>query len=297
MKNIFYGSDINKYSDISLFAQSIDTQGIIENNNSNIYQFANKVKTKFTNIDFLIYTTNKYAKSINNYVYINNNLFPIIESGNESELLKKAKEVYLFIIKNIKNLIIEKNESFIELYNIDVSDYRKQINKVFIDVKAKDNIYETITYKTYMEILNESIPYGILNKSITANEIALTLLRNKQIIEKLYYIENSLDFNDYINSKLRSLLIWEHEYTDEMNLYKEMLLEEIEKERTAMNEKKFAEYTKYIDKKCAIHCNGIKTGFVKFLNFKLEEPIMLLENRRTIHEIELKEIRKIVVLE
>lgn len=295
MKNILYGSNLNKYNDLYSFAKSIDIQAIIEDDY--VFDFASKIETKFDNIDFFIYTINKNTKSINNYIYTNNNLFSIIEDGDESKLFKKAKEIYLAIVKNIKKLIIEGNESLIELYNIDTTDYKKQINRVFIDVKATDNTYETVTYKTYMEILNESIPYGILDKNITSNEIALILLRNKSIIEKLYYIENAVDFNKYINSKLRSLLIWEGEYTDEMNLYKEMLLEEMEKERITINEKKFSEYTKYINKKCAIHCSNIKTGFVKSFNFKLEEPIMILENRRTIHEIELKEIRKIAILE
>lgn len=296
MQSSFYGVKLDKYNDLYSFANSNNTQGIIEN--GRICDFATKINTDLSNIDNFIYTINQNTKCINSYIYINGDLFPIIHNENESELLKKAKEIYISIIENTKNLTLKKDESFTKLYNIDITDYKQQINRVFIDLKTKDtNKYEVIGYKTYIEIINQSIPYGILDENISANNISLMLLKNKQIIEKIYYIENEMNFEEYINLKLRKILVWEEDYTDEMYLYKEMLLEELEKERVITNEKKFSDYNKYINKKCAIHCDKIKTGFVRSLDFKSEEPIMILENSRTIHKINLKEIKKITIIE
>ena len=83
----------DKYNDLCSFANSNNTQGIIEN--GRICDFATKINIDLSNIGNFIYIINQNTKCINSYIYINGDLFSIIHNENEPELLKKAKEIYI----------------------------------------------------------------------------------------------------------------------------------------------------------------------------------------------------------
>lgn len=295
MRNVFYGSKLNKYENLQLFIQSSDDIGLVVNNKE--YELVNKVVSELDNIEYFIYSTSRDTKKINIYILKDNNIYPIIKDGVNEKLIIKAKSLFNKIIDEMKNLIEVENEEFLNLYEIDNSDKKKQENRVRFDIDYLARIYTTIDFKTFLGVINKAIPYGILNDDIDINEIAFKFIESKDILESLFKIENNTSFKEYINNISELLLLWNGAYTEEMIVYKETLLKELNKEIVIINKKKFSEYEKYLNKKCVVHCDKMKRGFIKALNLNLKEPIMILENVRTIYEIELRDIKKISIIE
>lgn len=290
------------FKSIDTFAKSNEIQGLVAVNGliSN-YCYATKVKTEYSNIDYMIYGVETSSTGRRVYFVVNEKAYPIYTFSRSIDLCTKLEGLTKLIKEEFENKIESKDLDYIKGFGIEITEKELKENRVKSDLgMSREPIYLKECEFADGLLVDLSIPYGFLeNNEIPLQDLAKKIASKPENLISLYPDEEEEYFYSSAIGCAKILVdryfLWEGEYDEYMKEYKAKLLQEELERIIKINRNRYNEYNSFIGKKVKVTKDDKTTisGIVEVVNLKIETPIVKISNAKGSKEIFIKNIKSI----
>lgn len=315
-ESYLYGASLMILETLDDFVASNETQALV--NFEGRHHLCVKMKSNLENIDEFIYSVKNNSSTRGQYIVVNKKAYEVYEFGRANGLIYVLEKLMDTVRKGIEESFKSKNTKVLQLLEVDMNDDILKKNRVYSDCKYSDD--EKVSYykmkdthEGCIEMLSGAIPFGILNISETNRESLIDEITKKvnhncglSFYKKVYDVcyddtEIYSSFSTYVQYLSKKYLLWEDEYTHDMEEMKEECITKMLNQRVADNKTKYFKYEQYLGKKCSISYEDKKiNATVQKIDYEKEfgkNVVILAKSSRKDYEISIDKINKIVISE